>query len=290
MSAMTDASTISTCLNLMRRLPPGKIEQNIAGLLNLTPNLSDELLQRIDQPLSLSEDSPRVFLLSDYNRDGDSHRSPWTNQYYPPIDDGFVPSARLRTLEVQANDIFESYREMYYEGGVSSVYLWDLDDDDAKPVSDTTGFAGCFLIKKDVAGDKHVKRGAWNSIHVVEVSDIVGGKSTYKLTTTIMISMDTNGKEAGSTSLSGSLTRQNTRSCGVNATVTPHLVNIGKLIEDMEIEMRSNMEGLYIQKTNEAIGNVRSIVDGPKQGNEFTKGLNSAVLTHGAGRKIDSES
>lgn len=34
--------------------------------------------------------------------------------------------------------MFSAYREQYFEGGVSSVYLWDLEG----------GFAGCFLIKK----------------------------------------------------------------------------------------------------------------------------------------------
>lgn len=38
-----------------------------------------------------------------------------------------MPSERLRKLEVDANHAFDQYREMYFEGGVSSVYLWDLD-------------------------------------------------------------------------------------------------------------------------------------------------------------------
>ena len=46
----------------------------------------------------------------------------------------------------------------YFDGGVSSVYLWDLDH----------GFAGVILIKK--AGDGSMKiKGCWDSIHVVEV-------------------------------------------------------------------------------------------------------------------------
>jgi len=175
----------------MRRLPPSSIEQNLSGLLNLVPSITDELLQRVDQPLEISncEKTKKGFLMCDYNRDGDSYRSPWSNEYYPKLDDGFKPSDKLRELEVQANDIFESYRELYYEGGVSSVYLWDLEEENNE------GFAGCFLIKKDVEGDKHVKEGSWNSIHVVEVEEQAGGKAKYKLTTTIMITMDTNGKE-----------------------------------------------------------------------------------------------
>jgi hypothetical protein len=65
-------------------------------------------------------------------------RSPWSNEYNPPLPDGAMPSERLRRLEVQANEAFDTYREMYYEGGISSVYLWDLDK----------GFAAVVLIKK----------------------------------------------------------------------------------------------------------------------------------------------
>jgi len=46
----------------------------------------------------------------------------------------------------------------YYEGGVSSVYLWDLDH----------GFAGVVLMKKAGDGSNKIK-GCWDSIHVIEV-------------------------------------------------------------------------------------------------------------------------
>ena len=45
-------------------------------------------------------------------------RSPWSNEYDPPLDDGTIPSAKLRKLEVTANDAFDTYREMY----TSSLY------------------------------------------------------------------------------------------------------------------------------------------------------------------------
>ena len=38
-----------------------------------------------------------------------------------------MPSERLRKLEMDANTAFDQYREMYFEGGVSSVYLWDCE-------------------------------------------------------------------------------------------------------------------------------------------------------------------
>lgn len=68
-------------------------------------------------------------------------RSPWTNKYDPPLSDGATPSKELRAVEVAANEIFDIYRDLYYEGGVSSSYCWDLDD----------GFASVVLIKKSRA-------------------------------------------------------------------------------------------------------------------------------------------
>lgn len=85
-------------------------------------------------------------------------RSPWSNSYDPPLEDGTMPSESLRKLEIEANNAFDQYREMYFEGGVSSVYLWDLNH----------GFAGVILIKKAGDGSRKIK-GCWDSIHVIEV-------------------------------------------------------------------------------------------------------------------------
>ena len=39
-------------------------------------------------------------------------RSPWSNTYDPPLEDGAVPSEKLRKLEQEANVAFDQYREM----------------------------------------------------------------------------------------------------------------------------------------------------------------------------------
>ena len=66
------------------------------------------------------------------------NRSPWSNEFSPPLSDATYPSSKLRKLEITANEAFDTYRELYFEGGVSSVYFWDMD----------VGFAGVILIKK----------------------------------------------------------------------------------------------------------------------------------------------
>jgi hypothetical protein len=129
------------------------------------PSLTEDLLSSVDQPLTIARcrKTGRDYLLCDYNRDGDSYRSPWSGEFETPqggsgaggVDDqgnndgageGAVPSERVRKMEIRANEAFDVYRELYYEGGVSSVYFWNLDD----------GFAGVVLLKK---GTSPIPRG-----------------------------------------------------------------------------------------------------------------------------------
>ncbi|KAJ2351963.1 hypothetical protein H4S02_013537, partial [Coemansia sp. RSA 2611] len=79
-------------LDLMRRLPPQNVEENLITLLEVLPELTEDLLSAIDQPLKIRQDAQagKEYLVCDYNRDGDSYRSPWSNEYDPPLADGNV--------------------------------------------------------------------------------------------------------------------------------------------------------------------------------------------------------
>lgn len=50
-------------------------------------------------------------------------RSPWSNKYDPPLEDGAMPSARLRKLEVEANNAFDQYRDLYVSSTIQSLLL-----------------------------------------------------------------------------------------------------------------------------------------------------------------------
>jgi len=242
---------LDCALDLMRRLPPQNIEENLAGLIDLVPSLCEDLLSSIDQPLKIAKDkqSKKDYLLCDYNRDGDSYRSPWSNTYDPPIDDGNIPSDRLRDLEIQANSAFDTYRELYYEGGVSSVYLWDLEP---------SGFAGVILIKKVGDGSKKIK-GCWDSIHVFECQEKSSGKNaSYKLTSTVMLWLETNKDASGMMKLGGSLTRQAEQDFTVSDS-SPHIANIGHMVEDMENKMRNTLNEIYFGKTKDIVNDIRSV-------------------------------
>ncbi|XP_014279602.1 F-actin-capping protein subunit beta [Halyomorpha halys] len=246
---MTDQQ-MDCALDLMRRLPPQEIEKNLSDLIDLVPSLCEELLSSVDQPLKIALDKGvgKDYLLCDYNRDGDSYRSPWSNTYDPPLEDGSMPTERLRKLEVEANAAFDQYREMYFEGGVSSVYLWDLE---------MTGFAGAILIKKAGDGSKKIK-GCWDSIHVVEVQEKTTGRNAhYKLTSTVMLWLQTNKTGSGTMNLGGSLTRQMEQDAAVSE-ASPHIANIGRMVEDMENKIRNILNDIYFGKTKDIVNGLRS--------------------------------
>ena len=55
-------------------------------------------------------------------------RSPWSNEYDPPLEDGTVPSAKLRKLEIAANEAFDTYRDMSVRSSASTFNLLYSDD------------------------------------------------------------------------------------------------------------------------------------------------------------------
>jgi hypothetical protein len=71
--------------------------------------------------------------------------------------------------------------------------------------------------------------------------------------------------------------------------VKTHISNIGRMIEDMENDMRANLNELYILKTREVVNALRKLHAGPVQDSSHIATLNAAVLGHGKARAVDSE-
>ena len=95
-------------------------------------------------------------------------------------------------------------------------------------------------------------KGAWDSIHVVEVNES-HGKATYKLTSTVMLYMKTNKPGHGEMNLSGSMTRQVEQKDTVVDENNPHIANIGRLVEDMEIKMRNVLQVRLRRRTARSV-------------------------------------
>jgi capping protein beta len=246
----------TTALSLLRKVNPQRLPQHLTNVSRLNTAISEDLLSTVDIPLAITQDpeSGKAFLCCDYNRDLDSFRSPWSNKYYPKLEDDEespYPSAQLRKLEVALNDGFDVYRDLYYEaGGLSSVYLWDLDEEDSD-----AGFAGVVLLKK-VNSDG----GSWDSIHVLEVEG-GSGSVEYKVTSTVILELSNGDKQE--LKLNGNLIRQNSKKLDVdgNDLILSHVVNIGSFVEEIESNLRNLLKFVYFDKTRDIIGELRSIGD-----------------------------
>ncbi|CAJ2500929.1 Uu.00g037820.m01.CDS01 [Anthostomella pinea] len=250
---MASADPFDSALDLLRRLNPKHTTTHLNSLISLAPDLTEDLLSSVDQPLAVRRcrQTGREYLLCDYNRDGDSYRSPWSNEFDPPVDGGAssaaaVPSDKVRRMEVRANEAFDVYRELYYEGGVSSVYFWNLDD----------GFAGVVLLKK-VATPGSSSEGTWDSIHVFEAIDRARF-TQYNLTSTVILSLSTNSNNLGDMDLSGNMTRQIEIELAAESD-EQQIANIGKLVEDMELKMRNLLQEVYFGKAKDVVGDLRSV-------------------------------
>ena len=133
----------------------------------------------------------------------------------------------------------------YYEGGLSSVYFWDIDD----------GFAGCVLLKKSVAPTAKTS-GSWDSIHVFESQDRHRA-AHYKLTSTVILSLGTDAEALGKMDLGGNMVRQVEQDMAVEGDES-HVANIGKMVEDMELKMRNLLQEVYFGKAKDVVGDLRS--------------------------------
>jgi len=80
----TMAELVDSMLDLMRRLPPTRMEENVNALITICPEYADDLLGSVDQPLQLKTDhaTGREYLACDYNRDGESYRYISSNPLY----------------------------------------------------------------------------------------------------------------------------------------------------------------------------------------------------------------
>jgi capping protein beta len=153
-------------------------------------------------------------------------------------------------MEESLNAGVDVYRELYYEGGVSSAYLWEVED----------GFAGVVLFKKE-SGEA-----GWDSIHVFEVSEAATKrKAHYKLTSTVILDLGITGeKGVDKLELAGNLTRQQQQELQLQGIKDgdieqSHVVNLGRLVEEMETKMRNLLQEVYFGKARDVVGDLRSM-------------------------------
>jgi len=238
--------------------------QNVKGLselLNDNPDAKDALQKKFQLPLRVmepeeDEKGEKPFLLCRYNRVGDKHRSPWTNNLYPKSDDNGGKSAsaggeeddELRLLEAQVNEVWDAYKNLYYgHEAVGSVYLKE---------TDKGAFEGVFCIQKKCSA------GSWDSIHFVHVDEPQEKTCNYRVESSALVvvngSADDDNKQT-SVDTSASLSKETNKTCKISPTMmtASHIENVGELIEANEIDLRSSLERVHIPKTQEIVDDIK---------------------------------
>ena len=146
--------SIKECIQLNQLMPIIDIDKNIDAISSViyeNDDLLNEFLQKVDNRTKVCKDDPKgEFIMCEQNRDGDSYRSPISNKYFPPSDDGAkYPSAPLRDLEEKLNKMFKLYLKHYYSiTTLCSVYCWELGD------SLADGYGVAVLIKNSLTHKK----------------------------------------------------------------------------------------------------------------------------------------
>ena len=150
---------------------------------------------------------------------------------------------------------------MYYDVALSSVYFNDTEE---------PGFKAAYLVKKDIDHTGGIKKGNWDAIHIVVCKLREAGKAAYTVISTAMVSLEIETQTIGSMVLTGSTSKnakdmvnipENLGKPGELDFETFHIANIGKLIEQNEDRLRSEVSDLYINKQRNITNTGRLLED-----------------------------
>jgi capping protein beta len=231
---------------------------SLSTLIESNPASVDALMKAVPLPFGTytptqdDGEKERPYLQCHYNFEGTSFRSPWTNTFYPNKADGKDVTAdedsEIRQMEVSFNEVWDAYRQHYYgRDAVGSVFLREREKGSAST------YEGLFGISKECG------EGTWSSVHLARVDhphDEHGETVvTYSVESTVLLAM----QPAAHTEVSAFLTKHTTKTLKVNKDrlMSSNLENLGKVIEDVEIELRSNLDRVHIPKTQEVVETLR---------------------------------
>jgi len=240
----------AAAFDLLRHVPPKDIEARLFDVLVLNEELADELLSTVDIPLKIAQDeeTSMPFIQCDYNRDGDSYRSPFSNKYYPPIDDGQMISSKLRNIETIANKGFGAYVKLYFGEAIFSVYCFEIDEH---------SFGLGVFIRKETSGDTnsgdHRYKGNINCSDVFTITNTGSGQHEYSLVSSALLHLELENDQLEPIVLSGGCSSQVTKTMAARNDIE-HVINAGTMIEENGTDFMRKIQTHYVGKMTEILG------------------------------------
>ena len=195
------------------------------------------------------------FIESEFNRDENSYRSPWSNKYFPPKESDKLLPNELRELELRINQLIKLYLKLYYsEDAISSAYIMFQDE------SISNGFLCYVFIKSSVKNSEHLKDSSFlESTNIITVKFMRERSDTpnkerikiiYKTNTIFLFQLEFKNL--------ANFVYNGTKFCDCSKTTyttnyfdyDKHLRYIGKSIEENEGNLRLKLDKIYLEKNN----------------------------------------
>lgn len=195
------------------------------------------------------------FIESEYNKDGDSYRSPWSNTYFPQKQSDRLLPKELRELEQKINQLIKLYLKIYYsEDAISSAYIMFQDE------SISNGFTCAVFIKSKAVNSEYLTENSFvESTNIVSVkfmrerSDVPNKekiKVIYKTNTIFLFNLELKKLENCAYNGTKYCDCMNTTYISNYFDYEKHLKYIGKSIEENEGNLRLKLDKVYLGKSN----------------------------------------
>jgi capping protein beta len=210
-----------------------------------------------------NSDTLGPFIESEYNKDGDSYRSPWSNKFFPPKESDKLLPNELRELEERLNKIIKLYIKLYYsEDAISSAYVSFQDE------SISNGFTCCVFIKSKIVNSEYLKHTSFlESSNIISIKFIrersndpnkERNKIIYRTNTLFSFKLDL--KELANCTYNGTLNTFSTKTTYTNNYLDydKHLKYIGNSIEENERTLRLKIDQVYLEKNNYICKEIRT--------------------------------
>jgi len=298
-----------------KRRDSKKIDEPKTAIMNLTKILpvteSKTLITKIcpffifkeeiknvlyDFPLKLNintSDPLGPFIECEYNKDGDSYRSPWSNKYFPQKEIAKHLPKELRLLEEKINDLIKLYLKIYYNNdAISSAYITYKDE------SISNGFNCAVMISSKIKDKKNLDENSFlestNFINVKFMRE--RGKDSkenikviYKTNTSFLFGIklkffdecEFNGTECCDNNLYTYISDY--------FDLKTHLNFIGKSIEQNEAKLRIKLDKILLEKNNFICNEIRTNDDECKNKVNNLKNIFTEFEKYAATRKMKAE-
>ncbi len=114
------------CIKICQTLPPNLTSKYLSKISPTFINNESkrDISKYLITTLTINKSDSLDFLNSEFNKDGDSFRSPLSNQYFPNNEGHRILSNEFRELEKYLNNFLKIYAKLYYNDNTIFSFIY----------------------------------------------------------------------------------------------------------------------------------------------------------------------